>query len=165
MIEKSPELRNVSATLSADGLISLAGNRLTLRQATVSDKGFILSTWIRSYQVLSRKSRTICNQHQLTVADDIYLRHHPKVAEDHWPFANVLKDAENGPGTACVGYVVGGPGLLHYVYVVPELRNMGLAKIMIEKTCGKQLMVSHMWPYKMPALWQYNPYLGGFGAL
>lgn len=158
MSSQSPELKSVSAELLENGLISLAGNLLELRPAGEADRPFIISSWVRSYQPISRKLRVQHQQTRLSVSDEVYLANHPAVAEELWPLTYVLKDPDESSG-AVFAYVCGQHTVLHYCYVVPELRRMGVAKAIIESKCGKLLQFSHVWPHSVPSGWKYNPYL------
>lgn len=148
------------AFLGEGRLIDLVGNKLCLSPAESQDKPFIISTWVRSYQVINRKLRTSYQETRLRVEEDVFLKSHPSIAEEQWPFAFVLKDAQDRDASGAVlGYVVGQHGVLHYVYLVPELRRMGLSKVMVQSVCGNMLQFSHVWPYAIPSAWKYNPYL------
>lgn len=159
--DQSPELRGLSAQLQEDGSILLADQKLWLSPAQEGDKAFILSTWVRSYLAISRKLSHNYKSHELHVKDGTFLRHHPRIAEALWADAFILRAEEGG---AILGYVVGsdnadyGP-ILDYVYLVPELRNMGVARAMIEAVVGPGPTLTHVWPYRWHGNWKYDPYL------
>lgn len=145
--------------MQEDFSILLAGQKLWLTPSTPKDKAFILSTWVRSYLPIVRKSETLYKQHVLKVKEDVYLKHHPRIAESLWECAAVLRDEADG--SAILGYIVGdaGSGILDYVYVIPDLRNMGLARAMITALCGHEPTLTHLWPHGWHSGWKYNPYL------
>jgi hypothetical protein len=154
MPSQNPELKSVSGTLLQNGSISLAGNLLEPHPADTQDKPFICSSWVRSYQPISRKASLAGHK----VRDEVYLRHYPDLVDRLWPSTTVWKSNESQG--AILAYVCGSPGVLHYVYVVPELRGMGVAMAMIEHACGKLLQYTNLPPgsFQPPANWTFNPY-------
>lgn len=139
--------------------MTLAGQKLWLTPATRNDKGFILSTWVRSYLPIVRKTEHCYKHHTLRISEETYLANHPRIAESLWENALVLRDEEDG--SAILGYVVADTAacILDYVYVIPDLRNVGLAKVMIRAAAGDNPEVTHMWPFRWRSGWKYNPYL------
>lgn len=100
----------------------------------------------------------------LRIADSDFQKHYARIPERLWKNAFVLRDEdaahgyvvpelEAGPITPEAGYRT-----CHYTYVPPDLRRLGLAKAMIEATCGKLVTITSPWPYNMPSTWRYNPY-------
>lgn len=139
------------AELSEDGSILLAGQKLWLVPAEKTDRAFVISTWVKSYLPTARK--------KLAVEDAVYFDNHPKIAERLWDRAMVLRDEDDG--SAIMAYVVVDENsVVHYIYIVPELRGMGLVDVLIKAVVGAEtpVIVSHRWPYKDRANWQYNPY-------
>ena len=155
-----------SASLSSDGSILVVGNRLILTPAEESDKAFILSTWIRSHIKAGARGAGI--------VEPVFLAEHPRIAESLWRSSFVLKAdlgddrdlTETDYGWICFDYgdkykTVANVPTLHYVYVVPELRNMGVAKAMVDclihKTY-KTIFYTHYTSREPGDRFVYNPY-------
>lgn len=101
--------------LSSDGSkMTLSGEVLNLIPADDRHRAFIISTWTKSYQSELRKLGFWEFRDRETV-----------VAEKLWNRARVLTDDE---GFVVYGYVVPALGGLEYVYVVPDLRKMGVGQ-------------------------------------
>jgi hypothetical protein len=176
--QKPIELSNVSAELSPDGSILLPGVKLWLTPAEEKDYPYILSTWVRSYRRIQAGLKTF-HKTDLTrkgISDNSYLAYYPKLAERLVPLAMVLRaETEDGTsGQACHGYCVGRgpekvvqsgghetyiPAVLHYAYLPPELRSLGLCKAMVTRLCGAgPIDVTSFWPKRWPEHFHYNPY-------
>lgn len=144
---------DAKASLEADGSINLAGNRLWLTPAEEAHKPFILSTWYRSANALRQASHP-----QVSYA--VFQKEQPLITEALWNRAFCLRSEEGGEEIH--GYIVGlaDMKLLHYAYVAPPLRRLGLANVMVEAMFGPSspISLSHPWPFRMKASWSYNPY-------
>lgn len=150
------------AVAQPDGTINIAGNKLFLVDATKEDRSFIISSWVKSYAQINRKLRIVFNDnsnYSLTrmASDDVFDAHHPLIAEAMWCEAKVLKGDLNDHTN--YGFIVTEqPSTLHYVYVVHELRRLGLADAMIRLEIGKYVENTHIWPYGKRESWKFNPY-------
>lgn len=169
-----PELKGVSAELSGDGSIVLPGVKLWLNPATEEDRPYVISTWVRSYRPIQRKVETWRPGTQpQKIREANYFLSYPKIVERLAPSALVLR--AEGAGSTCHGYIVGSgpkesvptignpvpsePAVLHYIYLPPELRGLGLSRAMSRAVCGDgQVHVTNYWPRKWPENWQFNPY-------
>lgn len=87
-------------------------------------KNLIYATWLRSYQASSLQAKNI---HK-----DTFFREHHKVldgifARDIIVRLAVLPDDES----VVLGWLVGEPGVVHYVYVKPAFRRYGIARALL----------------------------------
>lgn len=136
-------LKNVSAKLSTDGsqpsvLLMQEGqelSRLPVAAADDSHKAFIISTWLRSYRPVARKYGY----------EDLYNRNEPAIAESRWQDCFVVTDEG---GYTVYAWVCAEQGSLYHVYVVPELRNIGVARELIRFAAGEDYMMAREWPRK-----------------
>lgn len=122
------------------------GEQLLLRPAASTDRSFIFATWMRSYRQL-----------QTHVAYDAYHRGQERRVERLWRLTTVAC-RESAPDTIHA-WVCGKPGVLHYAYVPPDLREKGLARTIIAAVCGNPLDFTHRWPFNLPQGWRPNEYL------
>lgn len=122
---------------------------LPLTQAGPQHRSYILATWVRSYAPQLRKWLG-------SVPEEEGLQ-----AEKLWDQSLVVTDDD---GFTVHAWVCGSPGLLHYVYVPPELRRKGVAEALIKHLCGHTYEYGRPWPYKKePNGGKYNPYILGRG--
>lgn len=164
--DQPPVLKSVSAKLSPDGSVDLAGTRLWMVPAEERDKPYIISTWVASYKLISKR---ITHNHMSGatkhIKSDAFQETYPRLVEALWQKSLVVRDEA---GTACHGYICGSPpgtgrhGVLHYMYLPPELRSVGLGKAMWTHLLGPQadrVMVTNFLPWKhWPKGWEFNPY-------
>ena len=124
---------------------------LPLVKATEAHRNFILSTWVRSYSPFLRK----------WLGKDTDLQKEEALcSETLWTSTWVV--STNDDPFVVHAWACGSPGLLHYVYVPPELRNKGIASALIEHVCGHTFEYGRPWPHKKaPHGGTYNPYLLG----
>lgn len=121
-------------------------------------RSFVLSTWVRSVVDSTDVDLAIVHAYE------------PKVAEANYDAGNIW--VETSDGYAIHGWVCclkpkdGKPGLVHWVYVPPELRGLGVATKLILETVGVSPEVSKCLKSrkaksprksKLP-LGKYNPY-------
>ncbi len=152
-------LKDVSAKLSENGspTILLVHNpslevvqKLPLVRAKPEHKGFILSTWIRSYRGMARAQGY----------EKFYAKHEPVLAENMWRNCVVATDDD---GYTVYAWVCGMDKTeLHHCYVIPELRRLRVASRLIEHVCPELTTYSKPWPYSAHA--RVNPYLIGMNA-
>jgi hypothetical protein len=133
------------------------------------DKPYIISTWVQSYKHIAKGLR--CHMKQDVwpswhkVSHEAYQETYPRLVEALWQKSLVVRDEA---GTACHGYICGTPpepgghGTLHYMYLPPELRGVGLGKAMWTFLLGtgvQKVMVTNFLPWKhWPKGWEFNPY-------
>jgi GNAT superfamily N-acetyltransferase len=130
------------------------GEELTLPvyPASKTHRSFILATWVKSYAPVLRK----------WLGDGIGLEEEAQQAETLWG-QTLVCGSENDEFTIHA-WVCGSPGVLHYVYVPPDLRGKGIAGALIRHVCGHKFQYGRPWPFrKEPSGGQYNPYLLGQG--
>ncbi len=122
-------------------------------QANDSHRAFILSTWVRSYEVPARLLRVA----GMPIGRDTYHSGESRVAERHWRQSKVVVGED---GYTIHAWLCGEHGKLWHVYVPPKLRRHGIAKCLTEHYCGKQYEVSKPWPSPPRRhVIQYNPYM------
>lgn len=149
-------LNSVSAVLSTSGsptTLTLVHKEtgevvrtLNLVPAESQHRSFLLSTWLKSYRPQARKDGI----------SEYYDRHEAEIAESRWEDCFVLTDED---GFTVYAWVCGYPGSLYHVYVVPELRNVGVARRLIEHACGDSgVAYARNWPGR-PRGYKVNPYL------
>ncbi len=151
-------LKDVCAKLSTPGLVTTEGElqlvhqpsqsviqTLKLRPADERHRGFIISTWLKSYAGQARRAGL----------GKFYDVHEPRIAEDRWKDVLVATDED---GYTVYAWVCGYPdGALHHAYVIPELRRLRVATRLIEAACGDLKEYARPWPYSAHA--RVNPYL------
>lgn len=152
-------LKNVSARCSSDGLKlelikdSKVLESLPIVKAKDQHRSFILSTWIRSYLPTAKK----------WVHKDVYHKEEQKVAERDWIRCHVVTNPEDE--FTVVAWICGAPsGILRHVWVMQDLRNLGIAKALIERFCGKNVVATKPWPFQHTPRglhWTFNPYRMG----
>lgn len=101
-----------------------AGVEVMLRELRPSDRGFIATTWGRSY-----RDRAECSER-------VFREWHPRVIDRCLDTAETLVLASAAVPETVFAYAVGGPHLLHYAYSIPELRDRGLATTLLRKLMG-----------------------------
>ncbi len=116
---------------------------LQLLPAKEEHRSFIISTWIKSYRPIARR-QGIQTQYDL---------HEPAIAESRWQDCTVASDED---GFTVYAWVCGYPNQLYHCYVVPELREIGVARALIQNSCGERPEHARPWPYKNRFV---NPYL------
>lgn len=123
---------------------------LPIRWASAEHRSYILATWIRSYMPVLRK----------WIGKDASPAEEAALAEKLWS-----KSLVAGPpvdGFPVYAWICGDEGRLDYVYVIPELRNKGVAGALIREMCGPTFEYGRPWPFKKdPAGGSYNPYILG----
>lgn len=149
-------LNSVSAVLSTSGsktTLSLVHKEtaevvqtLELTKAAPTHRNFILSTWLKSYRPQARKDGI----------QEYYNTYEPAIAESRWQDCHVLSDES---GFTVYAWVCAYPGQLHHVYVIPELRHIGVARRLIEAIAGDgDITYARPWPGR-PKSYRVNPYL------
>lgn len=138
-----------------------AGEELTFQVSKVSDKhrSFLLSTWVRSAIPSIRKVTGNSSQ----ISQDRMVEEEASRAESLWKLGSVVHGKDDD--YTVYAWIVGEQGVLHYVYVVPELRKKGVAEALIESVCGHNYETGRQWPGKrLPNAGKYNPYLLGYSG-
>lgn len=149
-------LSSVSAILSTVGsktTLSLVHKEtaevvqtLQLMPSQMGHRNFILSTWLKSYRPQARKDGIA----------EYYNKYEPAIAESRWQDCFVLSDED---GFAVYAWVCAYPGQLYHVYVIPELRHLGVARRLIEHVAGDgAICYARPWPGR-PKSYRVNPYL------
>jgi GNAT superfamily N-acetyltransferase len=128
------------------------GEEITLpvQASTLTHRNFILATWVKSYLPTLRK--WLGDSKALTLAE-------ASCAETLWEQTLIVTSED---GFTVHAWVAGQPGVLHYVYVPPDLRGKGIARALIQHVCGHTFEYGRPWPFKKaPNGGSYNPYLLG----
>ena len=124
---------------------------LPVTKAGQEHRSYILSTWVKSYQPFLRKWLP-----NLDKAAEL----EGKLAETHWEQTSIVTSPSDE--FTIHAWVAGLPGVLHYVYVPPDLRGKGIARALIRHVCGHTFQYGRPWPFKKaPSGGTYNPYLLG----
>lgn len=140
---------------TSGGCIEVLGHRLSLVKADDSHKAYIFATWTKS------ASRLVGDK----TAPNSFWEYCPKTIEAIWHNTLVLTPDK----TTIFGYICAQPDVsgivLHYAYVVPELRHLGVTGRMIESMQppvinpkGPRVVLTCPWPYSLKTNWTYNPY-------
>lgn len=124
---------------------------LPLTRVGPQHRSYILATWVKSYQSVLRKwLPQLKNSAELEGSQ----------AETLWEQTFIVTSPNDD--FTVHAYVVGSPGVLHYVYVPPDLRGKGIARALIRHVCGHTYEYGRPWPFKKePSGGTYNPYLLG----
>jgi GNAT superfamily N-acetyltransferase len=119
---------------------------LTMRPAMGQDRNFILGTWMRSYP-----APTLGAPAAVVRAGEAAL------SEQLWSLSSVLVAEDD---YTILGWACGRPGELYAVYVVPELRGIGVGRELIGsfREPGRPLDLLRPWPGRPLANSRYNPY-------
>ncbi len=104
--------------------LTVQGERMVMRAMCPSDRGFIASTWGKSYRERSRILGAAFRDLHPRMVDGCLARGEARIVA-----------SEHSPGTI-FAWASGEPGLLHYAYVIPELRGHGIARALILATTG-----------------------------
>ena len=146
-------LNDVFAKLSESGSLELIHKEtgeilrtLLVRPASQEHRSFILSTWTKSYRPTARRLGV----------EGLYNKHEPEIAESRWQDCRVLTDEG---GFTVYAWVCGQDGGLYHVYVIPELRRIGVCRELSGDVCGKDYDLARPWPYRTSR--RVNPYLLG----
>lgn len=121
-------------------------------QANQQHRSFVLSTWIRSYR----------DAYLGPISYNDIHKYESKFAEQAFELGMVF--VQSSDGFTVNGWVCGkitSPQVLHWVYVPPELRGMGVASSMIRDIYGKihpQVSRCPRRNSKLP-ISRWNPYL------
>ncbi len=132
---------------------------IKIRKAGEGDKAFVLATWLRSYYNGS--------QFGSEITPHVYFKWHHALCEAFWirPTAYALiacnPDDENQIyGWAAMEQSLHGH-LVHYVYVKPAFRQMGIAKALLPDSAAVSTHITRMAKRLFPSNYVYNPYLIG----
>ncbi len=97
---------------------------------------------------------------------DIYHQEEEKVAEANWQLCRVVTNPDD-PFTV-VAWIccqpLSGKGLLKHLWVMQDLRNLGIAKALISQFCGTEVVATKPWPFVHTPRgihWTFNPYKMG----
>jgi hypothetical protein len=136
---------------SAPGLpiISLDGEPLAIRGYEPGDRSFVLSTWVQSGRLTSHTSR------------DVYLAHEPRLAERLVRECPVLVLCSPRRTSTILAWACIDGDVLHFAYVVPELRRRGVLKALVVAARGEypaRVDCSHRLPFGS-ARFRFNPYV------
>lgn len=131
---------------------------LALRPMVDGDLAFVMSTWMRSY----------AGRVQGIVRKDVFHEHHRRLAERLIASERVTVACSPTSETTIHGWCCTGNAspVLHYAYVPPELRRVGLAREMIRSSLGaypERIDASHRWPWPSQRF-VFVPYLAGVAA-
>lgn len=135
----STELR--AERLEGSSTITLAGVEMSLIPAQEKHRNFILATLCKSGVLLVPSLKKMGLSKRLDT-----------LAKSSIAAGNGLVLSTDG--NSIHGYILGKPGVLHYVYVPPDLRGLGLAKEMISMVCGEEFICSLPWKGYKVDLWQ-----------
>lgn len=118
-----------------------------------SDKPFVFSSWLRSYQ----QSRDVCG-----VIAPVYYKEQHYIIERLLlrPIDVVVLASEEDPATV-IGWMASSQTWLHYLYIKYPFRRMGLAKSLVGDP-ERWSCYTHRTPVlnrlKLPPKWDFNPY-------
>lgn len=129
-----------------------------LRLGVPDDRAFVLATWVRSYEPRTHGS----------VRRDVYLEHQGKLAERLLEASPLIIACSPSHESTIHGWCCADNALavLHYAYVPPALRGLGLARSLILASFGAyrpRIETSHRWPWASTRF-VYNPYRAGVAA-
>lgn len=133
-----------------------APDRFATRAGRQEDMAFIFATWLQCYKHSSSFARHIPKK--------VYFEQHHAIVERLLARCEVLVCTLADSDSTIVGYVVRGPGILHFVYVKKDFRRMGVASGLLVDVDPNAMVFTHWtegfdlilrkWPHM-----QYNPYL------
>lgn len=117
--------------------IELAGEGIAVRAFTEGDRGFVFDSWVRSYKPNAKIG-----------SSEAYERGQRALIGALLKSCRVLIACTSDAPTAILGWACGDPerSHLHYAFVRQELRNVGLARRLIEETLGtypRRIYVTH----------------------
>lgn len=134
--------------------VQVADIPMLLRPMQPDDRAFVGSTWGKSYERFAPVCRAV------------YLAEHRRVIDRCLDDAATMVLAPEARPTTLFGWACGERGVLHWAYVVPELRKNGAAKLLVCAVTGTShagaLTISHRPPKGCRAVW--NPYVLGLAA-
>lgn len=117
-----------------------------IREMTARDRGFVAATWMRAARYGFAVSR-----------------------EERLAFRIVNALLERAPRVLCIAtdertvhaWAAGQESTLHFVYVAPELRRQGLARLLLRDMFGEAgpSLCSHEMPRKLCPRAHFNPYI------
>jgi hypothetical protein len=135
---------------SAPRLVSQLDKVGFLMPAGEVHRNYVLSTWILSTVDSATKRgvrRSVCRIEEEAAAKTALEQGLVKVLVDH------------ADDTVIHGWICGKQGLLHWGYLPPELRKLGLFKSMVRRVCGKNVQYTRKSrSYRAPGYWVHNPY-------
>lgn len=122
------------------------GQTFAIRYAVPSDEAYVFGTWLNGYRHAMRH-----------VEHGAYFAGQRRRIRQLWPDVHVLCRAV--APDSIYAWVCGRPGVLHYVYILPELQRRGLARALVTEICGEEVDMTHRWPWsKSPRGWRPNEY-------
>lgn len=131
--------------------VIVEGLRIPFREMGPGDRAYVASTWIAGYRGQAREH----------VSRDVYLAEQPKLVDRLLDAHGAVVVHSPRVERTIYGWACGEPGVLHAVYVVPELRGQGVAKALIARATGQAsgtVVCTHRWPGRTPAWVTWNPY-------
>lgn len=141
-------------------LVELEDTTLAIRDYISQDRSFVVSTWLKSHQENAKVARPIFKENHEKIIAVLLAR----------PEVSIKVACSPEMKSALCGWACGEGELLHYAYVPHTLRNMGLARHLIEAALGsypERIEVTHrfhhFWPPKSHRF-VFNPYKLGLVA-
>lgn len=123
---------------------------MIIRKGKPTDYNFVHSTWCKSY-----KGRF------LGCPMPIYIHRQPKLVEflmDKYGWQVLCSEEEED---AIHAWICASDSVLHYIYVPPDLRGRGIAKMLISYVFSdypEYIRTTHIWPH-MTKRFYYDPYI------
>jgi len=139
-------------------------NNVILRDAADEDKNFIISSWLKTYRTEGKFTRRI--------RPYVYFKEHEeRIKRALWQAKARIACLEAEP-EVIMGYAVWTPQaaheVVHFVFVRPEFRNLGVARKLLSEVNLETCEFTH-WVYKLDNVidelltqypkMNYNPYL------
>jgi GNAT superfamily N-acetyltransferase len=124
-----------------------------MRELEAGDRPFVAATWGKSYAPIARK---------MGMLSSVFYAEHPRVVDATLERADVVVLCSQRVPSTIFGWACGEPGLLHWAYVVPELRGRGVGRRLIVAVTGvasteAPLVISHR-PARLSQRLVFNPY-------
>ena len=121
---------------------------IVARAMATSDRGFVVSTWLRSAKEHARVSR------------DVFWAHHGRLVDRLLGDSETIVACSAERTSAVHAWACVGHGQLHWAYVPPELRHQGIARALIGVALGgypKRIEITQRCLLKS-GRYVYNPY-------
>lgn len=129
---------------------------IELRGLTEKDLPFVFATWLHAYKKESYFAKRIKR--------DVFFKEHHRLIELLLGKSQILVAHPIGEPDVILGYLVYTSGVVHFAFVKPEFRKLGIAKTMLNAAkFDTELQFTH-WTFSMDDIIKthpemtYNPY-------
>lgn len=121
---------------------------VTLRRMTEGDRNFVLSSWLRSYA-----------EQQTGMTRAVFFRLYEPVVVELVSRCEVVVAGLPDVGDAILGWLAASDSTVHYVFVKPRWRKLGVARRLLSDTDSLPLTYSHEPPrwVRVPERWRFDP--------